>query len=147
MENHPIYQFEKYSEKACRAIMEARRWASRQQANLLSSHFILAGLMEVEPNILQDFFKSPQLSKEEVFEHIRFRKHEQEPRSIDLENVSQIALKILSRAAAEATCAHTAHIETRHIVNSLITEPKAIASEILEKVARRASTPHAKAQK
>ncbi len=147
MEKHPFYQFEKYSDKACRAIMEARRWAGKQKTNLLSSHYILAGLMEAEPELLQNFFKSTQLSLDEVFEHIQFRKHEQEPRSSNLANVSHISLKILSRAAAEATYAHAPYIETSHILNSLIKEPKSIGSEILEVVARRATAKQEKIKK
>lgn len=147
MEKHPVYQFEKYSDNACLAIAEARRWAETQQCSLLSSHYILAGLLETEPDLLKRFFHNQALPLEEIFAQIRSRKNEQEPGSNHLNNVSNISLKILSRAAAEATYSQSKQIETTHILNSLIKEPKSIGSEILEVVARQVTAQQARAEK
>ncbi|KAA3662060.1 MAG: ATP-dependent Clp protease ATP-binding subunit, partial [Calditrichaeota bacterium] len=147
MEKHPVYQFEKYSDNACLAIAEARRWAETFHCNLLSSHFILAGLLENEADLLERFFKGQPLPVDEVLAQIRDRKKEHEPGSTNLVNVSQISLKILSRAAAEATYSQSQHIETTHILNSLIKEPKSIGSEILETVARQVTSQQVSAPK
>ncbi|KAA3613687.1 MAG: ATP-dependent Clp protease ATP-binding subunit [Calditrichaeota bacterium] len=147
MENHPVYQFEKYSDNACKAIAEARKWASKNKCQLLSSQYILAGLLETEPKLLQHYFKGQKFPVDEIFEHIDYRKYEQEPSSNNLENVSKISLRILSRAAAEATHSRSSRVETSHILNSLIKEPKSIGSEILEVVARRTAVQQQKTKK
>ncbi len=134
MQNHPAYQFERYSERACKIISEARAWANHLNARVLSSHFLLAGLVQVDPELPQRVLDSEAIDPWRILEEVTRQKDAQEPVTDSHENVSVHVLDILKGAVDEAEREGSVEIDAPHILRSLIRKEDSIGSNILRRL-------------
>ncbi|MDQ7052734.1 MAG: hypothetical protein Q9P14_07545, partial [candidate division KSB1 bacterium] len=114
------YQFERYSERACKIISEARAWANHLNARVLSSHFLLAGLVQVDPELPQRVLGADAIDPWRILEEITRQKDSQEPVTNEHENVSVHVLDILKGAVDEAESEGSSEIDAPHILRSLM---------------------------
>ncbi len=137
MQNHPAYQFERYSDRACKIISEARAWANNLGAQVLSSHFLLAGLVQIDPQLPGKVMEADHIDPWKILEEVTRRKQEQEPAPSEHENVSQAVLQILVGAVEEAEAEGSSEIDAVHIMQSLAKARGCIAAEILQLLGQR----------
>ncbi len=134
MNNHPAYQFERYSERACKIISEARAWANHLNARVLSSHFLLAGLVQVDPELPQRVLGADAIDPWRILEEITRQKDSQEPVTNEHENVSVHVLDILKGAVDEAESEGSREIDAPHILRSLMRKEDSIGANILRRL-------------
>ena len=131
MENHPAYQFERYDEQACRIIAEARNLANSLGCPVLNSHFLLAGILQVNPDIVYQVLDVRGVDIWKIMDEVTRHKDKREPVHKDYPNVSTYVLNILLGAVDEAEYDGSPKIDTTHIFRSLLRCPQCLGTRIL----------------
>jgi len=125
--------FERYTEKARRAIFFARYEASRYGSPFITNEHILLGLLREEKKIFETLFsdweKSARLEEQVRAQQEKNASKEQIPASVDLP-LDNPAKRVLAYAAEEAERLNDRHIGTEHLLLGLLREPSP-AFEIL----------------
>lgn len=138
MENHPAYQFERYSEQACRIISEARNLATNLGCEVLTSHFLLAGILQVRPDIVEETLGVLDLDIWKILHEITRRKDATEPVHEEYRNVSKVVLEILRGAVQEAELDGSSEIDVVHLFRSLLRCKRCLAAQLLGEFLMRA---------
>ncbi|RMD99842.1 MAG: ATP-dependent Clp protease ATP-binding subunit [Calditrichaeota bacterium] len=131
MLNHPAYQFERYSERACKIISESRNLANSSGRKVLSSQFLLAGLIKADQDFLEDYLRNYGMTPEQLLEAVMARTEAREPVNDAYKNVSLVVLEILAGAVNEAEQDGSDTIDAPHIFNSLLKAEASLGAEIL----------------
>jgi ATP-dependent Clp protease ATP-binding subunit ClpC len=124
--------FERYTEKARRAIFFARYEASQFGSQAIETEHILLGLLREDEQLAQRFFQTPRRALESIRKEIRERAGlgEKVPVSIDLP-LSSSAKHVLTFAAEESDRLGHRHIGTEHLLLGILREEKSAAAQIL----------------
>jgi ATP-dependent Clp protease ATP-binding subunit ClpC len=125
--------FERYTEKARRAIFFARYEALQYGSQVISPEHILLGLMRGDKTVSVRFFPfrsgmTVEAIRREVEERIVLR--ERMPQSAEL-HLAPETKRILVFAKEESERLQSRHIGTEHLLLGLLREEHSIASEIL----------------
>jgi ATP-dependent Clp protease ATP-binding subunit ClpC len=125
--------FERYTEKARRAVFFARYEALQYGSQVISPEHILLGLMRGDKTISVRFFPfrsnmSVEAIRREVEERIVLR--ERMPQSAEL-HLAPETKRILVYAKEESERLQSRYIGTEHLLLGLMREERSIASEIL----------------
>jgi ATP-dependent Clp protease ATP-binding subunit ClpC len=123
--------FERYTEKARRAVFFARFEASQFGSPQIQPEHLLLGLLR-EDKTLTDRLPHPRPSLESVRKQIEARTtvREKVATSVDLP-LSLECKRVLAYAAEEADQLSHKHIGTEHLLLGLLREEKCLAAEIL----------------
>jgi len=123
--------FERYTEKARRAIFFARYEASQFGSPSIETEHLLLGLLREDKPLTNRLFK-PRATVESLRTQIegRIGRREKVSTSVDLP-LSQECKQALMYAAEEATRMDHQHVGTEHLVLGLLREEKCFAAEIL----------------
>ena len=123
--------FERYTEKARRAIFFARFEASQFGSPEIQTEHLLLGLLR-EDKALANRLPHPSASMESIRKQIETRTtlREKVPTSVDLP-LSLECKRVLTYAAEEAERLSHKHIGTEHLLLGLLGEEKCFAAEIL----------------
>jgi len=132
--------FERYTEKARRAVFFARFEASQFGSPQIEPEHLLLGLLR-EDKALVARLPLPQASMESIRKQIEARTtiREKVPTSVDLP-LSLECKRVLAYAAEEAEQLSHKHIGTEHMLLGLLREEKCFAAEILQGYGLRLST-------
>ena len=124
--------FERYTEKARRALFFARFEASQFGSPNIETEHLLLGLLR-EDRALADRFVRPPASMESIRKQIEARTtvRERVSTSVDLP-LSQESERVLAYAAEEAEQLSHKDIGTEHLLLGLMREEKCFAAEILQ---------------
>ncbi len=124
--------FERYTEKARRAIFFARYEASQFGSPRIETEHLLLGLTR-EDKVLADRFLRRQASLESIRKEIEGRRpvREKISTSVDMP-LSDECKRVLAYAAEEAEKLNQEHIGTEHLLLGLLRERKSFAAEILQ---------------
>ena len=125
--------FERYTEKARRAIFFARYEALQYGSHYISPEHILLGLMREDKTVSARFFPfrnslTVEAVRREVEERIVFR--ERIPQSAEL-HLAPETKRILAFANEESRQLQNRHIGPEHLLLGLVREERSIAAEIL----------------
>jgi Clp amino terminal domain, pathogenicity island component/NTF2 fold immunity protein len=124
--------FERYTERARRAIFFARYEASQFGSVTIETEHLLLGLIR-EDKILTNRFLRNHSSIESIRQQIETRTaiHERVPTSADLP-LSSECKRILAYAAEEAERLKHQHIGTEHLLLGILHEENSVAAQVLE---------------
>jgi len=124
--------FERYTERARRAIFFARYEASRLGGTTIETEHLLLGLIREDKNLTSRFLRNSPLS-ESIRKEIEGRTtiREKVSTSVDLP-LSNECKRILVYAAEEAERLRHRHIGTEHLLLGILREEKSVAAEILQ---------------
>lgn len=124
--------FERFTEKARRAIFSARYEASQFGSPVIETEHLLLGLAHQEPAMMSRF-ASREFSSELLREQIESRTDAREKiaTTIDLP-LSNECKRVLAYAAEEAERLGHKHIGAEHLLLGLLREEKCRAAEILK---------------
>ncbi len=124
--------FERYTEKARRAIFFARYEASQFGAAQIEAEHVLLGLMREDASLTTRFFTRSHASIEAIRKEIEGRTilRERISTSVDLP-LSREAKRVLALAAEESEQLGHRHIGTEHLLLGLLREENSIAAQIL----------------
>jgi ATP-dependent Clp protease ATP-binding subunit ClpC len=124
--------FERYTEKARRAVFFARYEASQLGSRQIDAEHLLLGVLREDKGLTQALFHSPAAAiaaiRKEIEEYLGIE--EMTSTSIDLP-LSPGAIRVLSLAAEESDKLQHHAIHTDHLLLGLIKEGQSMASEIL----------------
>lgn len=136
----PNQMFERYTEKARRAIFFARYEASQYGSTCIDTEHLLLGILR-ESKVLTTRFLRPFGSAEAIRRKIEAHATVREfvPTSVDLP-VSDECKRALAYAAEEADQLSHPQINTGHLVLGLLREEHCFAAEILREHGVRTST-------
>src|SRR5438105_281526 len=123
--------FERYTEKARRAIFFARYEASQFGSPSIETEHLLLGLLREDKPLTNRLFK-PRATVESLRTQIegRIGRREKVSTSVDLP-LSQECKQALMYAAEEAERLGHEHIGTEHLLLGLLREEKSFAAELL----------------
>jgi ATP-dependent Clp protease ATP-binding subunit ClpA len=123
--------FERYTEKARRAVFFSRYEASQFGSPYIETEHLLLGLLR-ENQALTNRFLRQRLSVEEIRKQIQERTlvRERISTSVDLP-LSNECKRVLGYAAEEAESLGDKHIGTEHLLLGLLREEKSFAAELL----------------
>jgi hypothetical protein len=124
--------FERYTERARRAIFFARYEASQFGSVTIETEHLLLGLIR-EDKILTNRFVRNHSSIESIREEIEARipNREKVPTSADLP-LSSECKRILAYAAEEAERLNHQHIGTEHLLLGILREENSVAAQVLQ---------------
>jgi ATP-dependent Clp protease ATP-binding subunit ClpC len=124
--------FERYTEKARRAIFFARYEASQFGSSKIETEHLLLGLLREDKALAHRFLRSP-ASFESIRKQIEARTtvREKVSTSVDMP-LSEEGKRVLACAAEEADRLSHKHIATEHLLLGLLREEKCLAAEILQ---------------
>jgi hypothetical protein len=124
--------FERYTERARRAIFFARYEASQFGSVTIETEHLLLGLIR-EDKILTNRFVRDHSSIESIREEIEARipNREKVPTSADLP-LSSECKRILAYAAEEAERLNHQHIGTEHLLLGILREENSVAAQVLQ---------------
>jgi len=123
--------FERYTEKARRAIFFARYEASQFGSPYIETEHLLLGLLREDKSLTHRFFRSyasVELIRKQIEGHTVIR--EKVATSVDLP-LSNEGKRVLSYAAGEAERLSHKHIGTEHLLLGLLREEKCFAATLL----------------
>jgi ATP-dependent Clp protease ATP-binding subunit ClpC len=132
--------FERYTEKARRAIFFARYEASQYGSPYMETEHLLLGILREDKALTHRFLRSlgaGEMIRRQIDAHTTIR--EQVPTSVDLP-LSNEFKRILVYAAEEAERLAHNHIGTEHLFLGLLREEKCFAAEILHEQGLRLSS-------
>jgi ATP-dependent Clp protease ATP-binding subunit ClpA len=130
--------FERYTEKARRAIFFTRYEASQFGAEAIGAEHILLGLLREDKGLAIRFFSHPEANIETIRKKIKASAGLQErvSESIDLP-LSDAAKRALAFAAEESELLGHRHIGTEHLLLGLLREEGSLAAGILAELGLR----------
>src|SRR5579863_5929419 len=124
--------FERYTEKARRAIFFGRYEASQHGSSYIETEHLLLGLVREDKALTMRFLHSHtsvESVKKQIAEHAIIR--EKVATSIDIP-LSNEGKRVLAYAAEEADRLGHKHIGTEHLLLGLLREEKCSAAKILQ---------------
>jgi ATP-dependent Clp protease ATP-binding subunit ClpC len=125
--------FERYTEKARRAIFFARYEALQYGSHVISPEHVLLGLVREDKTMSARFFPYRRsLSVEEIRRDIETRivLRDKIPQSAELHLAAETK-KVLAFARDESSKMQSRHIGTEHLLLGLLREERSVAAEIL----------------
>ncbi|HTR64290.1 MAG TPA: Clp protease N-terminal domain-containing protein [Terriglobales bacterium] len=124
--------FERYTEKARRVVFFARYEASQFGSPYIDSEHLLLGWFREERALAYRLL--PGLNYDSVRHQVetQVEKHPETSTSVDLP-LSKECSRILATAAEEAERFYHRHIGTEHLLLAMLSEPRSLAAQILEK--------------
>ncbi len=124
--------FERYTEKARRAIFFSRYEASQFGASQIEAEHILLGLIREDKSITARFFKVSHANVESIRKEIEGRTFVRDHISAQIDlPLSGEAKRVLAFAAEESETLGNRHIGTEHLLLGLLREETSFAAEIL----------------
>src|SRR5215831_10418848 len=123
--------FERYTERARRAIFFSRYEASQFGSMTIETEHLLLGLIREDKNLTNRFLRNP-FSIESIRKEIeaRISIREKVPTSVDLP-LSMECKRILAYAAEEAERLNHHHIGTEHLLLGILREENSLAAQVL----------------
>jgi ATP-dependent Clp protease ATP-binding subunit ClpC len=124
--------FERYTEKARRAIFFARYEASELGSEAIEAEHILLGVLREDKVLAQTLFADGTSDINTIRDKIATRPvaGKKVPASVDMP-LSATSKRVLARAADESEKLAQRHIATEHLLLGLIREKGSLASELL----------------
>lgn len=124
--------FERYTERARRALFFARREVSEVGGVALAPEHLLLGLLRDRTGLTSDLFIREQVRFDSVRSEIQMRMSEGEkvPTSAEIP-FSDGAQRILQHTAAEAERLGHDYIGTEHLLLGILCEPNTVAAHVL----------------
>jgi len=123
--------FEKYTDKARRAVFFARYEASRFGVPAIDTEHLLLGLLREEQSILSRFFPaqaSVEAIRRQIERPVLFRR--QVPTSVEIP-LSMEAKNVLRQAAEEADLLSHREIKPEHFLLGLLRENNSLCAKVL----------------
>jgi ATP-dependent Clp protease ATP-binding subunit ClpA len=130
--------FERYTEKARRAIFFARYEASQFGAEAIETEHLLLGLLREDKDLAIRFFSHPEANIETIREKIKAGAGLRERVSVNIDMpLSDTAKRALALAAEESERLGNHHIGTEHLLLGLLREEGSLAADILTELGLR----------
>ena len=123
--------FERYTEKARRAIFFARYEASQFGSPYIETEHLLLGLLREDKALANRFLRSHaavESIRKQIENHTTIA--ERVSTSVELP-VSHECKRVLAYAAEESQCMNHKHIGTPHLLVGLLREEKSFAAQLL----------------
>jgi ATP-dependent Clp protease ATP-binding subunit ClpC len=124
--------FERYTEKARRAVFFARYEASQFGAPAIEPEHLLLGLMREDKSLSGRFFPRTQITAEAVRREVESRTvlRERIPQSVELPLAPETK-RVLAYSHEESDRLQNRHIGSEHLLLGLLREDRSLAAEIL----------------
>lgn len=127
--------WERYTERARRALLHAEDWAIRLKSPYISLEHLLLGLLEEEDTLAAQILRllgvNIRQMKAELESQLRATALSHAP--VSSPTLTSPAKQVLIRAADEARAMNDSHIDTAHLLLGLPREKKGIVAKILDK--------------
>jgi ATP-dependent Clp protease ATP-binding subunit ClpC len=146
--------FERYTERARRALFFARYEVSALGGNAIETEHLLLGLLRQSKGLTSDVCERAQLNDDALRAEVKARSAGRVRHSTSVEiPFSEETKRILNAAASEADGLGHNHIGTEHLLLAILCEPATAAGQILtahgitrvalrEEIARVTNPPH-----
>jgi len=127
--------WERYTERARKAMLHAEDWAIRLRSPYISPEYILLGLLEEKDTLAFQILERLGVDVHKMKSELENQLREQAPSHppIGSPTLTAPAKQVLIRAADEARSMNDSHIDTVHLLFGLLKEKQGLAAEILAK--------------
>ena len=127
--------WERYTERARKAMLHAEDWAIRLRSPYISPEYILLGLLEEKDTLAFQILERLGVDVHKMKSELENQLREQAPAHppIGSPTLTAPAKRVLIRAADEAKLMNDSHIDTAHLLLALLKEKQGLAAEILAK--------------
>jgi len=127
--------WERYTERARKAMLHAEDWAIRLRSPYISPEHILLGLLEEKDTLAFQILERLGVDVHKMKSELENQLREQAPAHppIGSPTLTAPAKRVLIRAADEAKLMNDSHIDTAHLLLALLKEKQGLAAEILAK--------------
>ncbi len=127
-------EWERYTEQALKALLKAKDWALRLNANQILPDYLLLGLLEESDSVAFRLLDELGVDAEQIRKLLSSPISGEPQMRIDEPTVSPSLQRILKRAIVEAQFLGDDHVDTAHLLLSLLRERSARATKLLKRL-------------
>ena len=124
-------QLERYSEQALKALLKAKEWAVRFNAQQINPEHLLLGLIEEQGTKASQLLQESGIDVETVVQQLSGQVQATEETRLREPSASPSLQRILKRAESEARFLGEENVDTAHLLLSLLRERSSPAAKLL----------------